>query len=147
MPYKDPEKKKEYNRKWYEKNKEKVIEYDKKFKAKKRRTDPCYKIRDTVSRAVNQTLRKNHSSKNGNSILDNLPYTMEQLKEHLESQFMEGMSWDNHAKDGWHIDHIIPQSSLPFDSFDHPNFLKCWDLDNLQPLWAKDNLRKSNNIP
>ena len=51
---------------------------------------------------------------------------------------------DNHGIYGWHIDHIIPQSKLLYDSMDHPNFQKCWALENLQPLWAKDNISKSN---
>ena len=67
------------------------------------------------------------------------------LKEHLESQFTEGMSWENRSE--WHIDHIIPQSKFKFDSLTHPNFLKCWDLSNLQPLWAVDNMRKGNIFP
>jgi hypothetical protein len=40
----------------------------------------------------------------------------------------------------WQIDHIIPQEDLPFDNYDHPNFLKCWDLNNLRPLSAKRNI-------
>ena len=62
------------------------------------------------------------------------------------SKFTEGMTLDNHGIYGWHIDHIIPQSKLLYDSMDHPNFQKCWALENLQPLWAKDNLSKSNKI-
>jgi len=42
----------------------------------------------------------------------------------------------------WQIDHIIPHSDLPYDSMDHPNFQKCWALDNLRPLSAKQNLEE-----
>lgn len=63
---------------------------------------------------------------------------------HLESQFIDGMTWDNHGMNGWHIDHIRPISSFNFDSTDHPDFKKCWALDNLQPLWVEDNLSKGD---
>jgi len=70
-----------------------------------------------------------------------LDYTFTQLISHFESQFTDGMSWDNMGQ--WHIDHIRPVSSFDFDSADHPDFKKCWALNNLQPLWATDNLSKS----
>jgi hypothetical protein len=61
------------------------------------------------------------------------------------------MTWENYgpAKEGeyhWQIDHIIPQSALPYDNFGHPNFLKCWALENLRPLEAFANLKKSSKI-
>ncbi len=71
-------------------------------------------------------------------------YTVKQLMFHLESQFTEGMSWDNYGQ--WHIDHIIPISFFQYASFDDVEFKMCWRLENLQPLWAKDNLRKSNKL-
>ena len=63
-------------------------------------------------------------------------------KNYIESLWETGMNWNNTNE--WHIDHIIPQSWLPFNSIDDDNFLKCWSLDNLQPLWAKDNISKQD---
>jgi hypothetical protein len=60
---------------------------------------------------------------------------------YLESQFVEGMSWENHGK--WHIDHIKPVCSFNFNSREDEDFKKCWALENLRPLWAKENLKKS----
>lgn len=73
-----------------------------------------------------------------------LGYSVEELKHHLESQFHSGMTWENYGE--WHIDHKIPRSKLPYDSPLHPNFLQCWKLSNLQPLWAGDNIRKRNRM-
>ena len=67
-----------------------------------------------------------------------------QLKEHIEKQFVDGMSWDNWALDGWHIDHIKPLAS--FDLTDRQQLLEACHYTNLQPLWAKDYLSKSDNI-
>jgi len=68
--------------------------------------------------------------------------SMKELKEHLESLFQPGMSWDNHGK--WHIDHIIPKSL--FDHTDETQLKLCWNYTNLQPLWAPDNLRKGAKL-
>lgn len=62
------------------------------------------------------------------------------LKEHLEKQFKEGMTWDNHTTDGWHIDHIRPCCS--FDLTKKEQQEECFHYSNLQPLWATDNLKK-----
>ena len=66
------------------------------------------------------------------------------VKKHLESQFEEGMSWDNNTNDGWHKDHIIPCAS--FDLSDPEQQKKCFHWSNLQPLWAKDNLSKGAKL-
>lgn len=68
----------------------------------------------------------------------------QELVEHLESQFQDGMSWENYGLHGWHIDHIIPVSS--FDISEPNQLKKCFHFSNLQPLWAIDNLRKSNKL-
>jgi len=113
---------------------------------KRRETQPLYRLRERVSTTINKALARNKGGKDGQSVLQYLPYTIEELKEHLENQFQEGMTWNNHGVHGWHLDHIIPQSKLIYDSMDHPNFQKCWALENLQPLWAKENISKSNKI-
>jgi hypothetical protein len=59
----------------------------------------------------------------------------------LESKFDDKMSWDNYGS-YWHIDHIIPQSKLLYNSMEDENFKKCWDLQNLQPLEATANMKK-----
>ena len=61
------------------------------------------------------------------------------------------MSWNNYGKyssnnETWNIDHIIPQSLLPYSSMEEENFKKCWDLSNLRPLKSIENIRKSNKL-
>lgn len=67
-------------------------------------------------------------------------YSPEELKEHLESQFLNGMSWNNFSD--WHIDHIKPICAFNIHSWMSEDFKQCWSLENLQPLWAKDNQLK-----
>jgi len=52
------------------------------------------------------------------------------------------MTWANYGE--WHIDHKRPISSFNIVSVDCKEFGECWALENLQPLWADENLRKSN---
>jgi DNA/RNA endonuclease G (NUC1) len=66
------------------------------------------------------------------------------LKAHLEAKFLPGMTWDNYGVHGWHIDHIIPCAA--FDLSKETEQRKCFHFTNLQPLWAKDNLRKSDSL-
>lgn len=62
--------------------------------------------------------------------IDLLGYSAQEFKEHLESKWLPGMSWDNYGD--WHIDHIRPLAS--FGSNDSIKVVH--GLDNLQPLWA-----------
>jgi len=71
-------------------------------------------------------------------------YKLEDLKNHLEKHFKSGMSWENYGE--WHIDHIIPISNFIIDSVESEEFKKCWSLNNLQPLWADENIKKSNKM-
>lgn len=67
-----------------------------------------------------------------------LGYNSLELKSHLESLFTEGMCWNNYGL--WHIDHIKPISK--FNKMELPSVVGS--LDNLQPLWAFENLSKGN---
>lgn len=112
---------------------------------------PLHKLRRNVSHSILKALKAKNGSKRGYSILEYLPYTIEELKAHIESLWEPWMNWKNHGsansnKKTWQIDHIIPQSLLPYDSMDHPNFLKCWELSNLRPLDAIENMIKGNRI-
>lgn len=64
-------------------------------------------------------------------------------REHLEANFCEGMTFDNHG-DVWHIDHVIPLAAMPFDSLEDENFKKVWHYTNLSPKFIKDNLAKGS---
>lgn len=67
-------------------------------------------------------------------------YTTDELISHLESKFQNGMTWKNYGR--WHIDHIRPVCSFKYESITDPEFIECWSLNNLQPLWAADNWSK-----
>lgn len=176
-----------YIRQYYEKNKEIILEKNKEYIAKnqeertdylrqhyqinrieimaknharhkiRRKEDPVYRIRTDLSTIVVKQLKRNGGSKKGISVMKYLPYSIQELKDHLEAQFEPWMTWQNHGKYNirswkdadintwtWQLDHIIPQASLPYSSMEDENFKKCWALSNLRPLSAKQNVIDGN---
>ena len=126
--------------------KEKNKEYNKNNREKRniyisnrKKNDPIYRLSFIVRNRVRSYLKKNNITKNDKTF-DIVGCTPEFLKEHLERQFMEGMSWDNQGK--WHIDHKIPLSSAKTEE----EIYKLCHYTNLQPLWAEDNLKKGCKI-
>jgi len=106
------------------------------------------RINKNMGRAIVRCVKEKKMSRRW---VDLVGYTSNDLIKHLESQFKDGMSWDNYGtgRGGylqWHVDHIIPASSFSFVSYDDIGFKRCWALNNLQPLWAKENLRKWAHI-
>lgn len=69
-----------------------------------------------------------------------LGYTVDDLRVHLERQFLTGMTWENIGQ--WHIDHIVPLASFSYTSMDDEGFKAAWALTNLRPLWAGPNMVK-----
>jgi hypothetical protein len=144
------EKIKERKKQYYQKNLEKVREYYQENKEKinkyfreRKKTDPKFKLDKNIGTSIYKCLKSKGLSKRETGWQKTVGYTVEQLKEHLEKQFTPEMTWENHGT-YWHVDHIKPKSLFEYDSIDHPEFKKCWSLDNLQPLEAKENMRKNN---
>jgi len=161
----------EYSRNYYNKNKEELLDkkkiyykknytiiydklktYNKKNKEKinlwknnyvkiKKSNDPLFKLKILMRDRLNKYYKYSSLNKN-NTTFDIIGCTSQFLKEHLENQFVGDMNWDNHGLFGWHIDHIIPLSSAKTEE----ELYKLCHYSNLQPLWAEDNLKKSNKI-
>lgn len=108
--------------------------------------DPVKKLKHIVGSAVRDALVRRQSSKDGGRTFDYLPYTPQQLKEHLEEQFEPWMTWENYGgrndspRKTWQIDHVKPQASYSFMSMDDPEFQECWALENLRPLEKIENM-------
>jgi hypothetical protein len=142
----NPEKVKELRKNWLGKNPEKRKEYRENYKPRKqerrkerRDTDPVFNLTNRMRTRLWKYL-KTHNITKKNKTFDIVGCSPEFLKEHLEKQFISGMTWEN--KNKWHIDHIIPLSSAKTED----ELYKLCHYTNLQPLWAEDNLKKSNKI-
>ncbi len=104
-------------------------------------SDPAKKLRSRVSNQIWWSLRDKKAGRRWESIVG---YDVHALMAHLASKFQAGMSWENYGK--WHIDHMIPVVAFEFESEEDDQFKKCFSLNNLQPLWARDNMSKGTKI-
>tara|TARA_R110002020_G_C16216027_1_gene767334 strand:- start:533 stop:1414 length:882 start_codon:yes stop_codon:yes gene_type:complete len=140
--YSDVEGHRRKSREYSRNNKDKISAYRKKNKDKIRKSSKEYKSRPDVvtSEFIRRCLARVQDNFGGRRAKYEkvIGYTMEQLSEHIEKQFKEGMSWDNRTE--WHIDHIRPIKSFLDDGIKDPAVINA--LSNLQPLWAQDNLAK-----
>jgi len=131
----------EYQKEYYYKNREKILEKNIEYNRTRYKTDPKYRLNMNISGRVRNSLKGN---KNGRHWEDLVGYTLNDLKKHIEKQFTDGMNWANYGE--WHIDHIIPLSAFNFTKPKHIGFRKAWTLENLQPLWAEENLSKNAKL-
>lgn len=133
----------EYHSIWRDKNRTHVNEKTRLWYLNRRRTDPSFKLKCNTRTALWTCLKERNVAKYRSTFLL-LGYSIEELMSHLEGLFTDGMTWDNYGK--WHVDHKIPMVSFSFESTDDKEFKECWCLNNLQPLWADDNLSKGTKL-
>jgi hypothetical protein len=132
-------KKTEYNIK----NRGRVRIRQKNYVSRRRNSDEMFKLCLNLRARLKGYLRiKNLSRKINKKTLDMIGCSPAELKQHIESNFVKGMSWDNYGITGWHIDHIIPLSSAKTKE----DAILLNHYTNLQPLWAIDNIKKGKKI-
>ena len=138
---------------YLEANKKQILEYAARYaaankeiiniKRKQRRLkDPNYRLACSLRGRVFHALTAQRVSKT-NKTFELLGCTIEEARQHIEKQFVEGMSWKNYALDTWHIDHIIPVNT--FDLTKEEEQKKCFHYTNLRPLVAKKNLSRPDD--
>jgi hypothetical protein len=141
---------KEKSRNYYNDNKEKNhakilqpnrfwIKNNPTYTTEIKKIDPKFKMIKNVRRRLNRFIRSSKLTKR-NTTIHLIGCTPDELKTYIENKFDNNMSWENQGM--WHIDHIIPLSSAKTED----DLIKLCHYTNLQPLWAKDNLRKSNKL-
>jgi predicted transcriptional regulator len=147
---------KKNHKKWAEQNKEHLSKYIKEYRENnvdkirqikrdyernRKARDPLYKLISNFRTAIYTVLKESNVDKYGH-YFDILQYTPDELINHLELQFKDDMSWDNYGI--WHVDHKLPITSFDIQEMGDKEFMSCWSLDNLQPMWGIENIRKSN---
>jgi len=130
---------KEYTKEYRKANKERINEYINEYHKERRLKDPLFKMRVNL-RCRTSNAFKNKGYNKSTKTQEMLGVDWEVCKANIERQFTKGMSWENQGD--WHIDHIIPLASANTEQ----ELKKLCHYSNLQPLWAVDNLMKSNKI-
>jgi len=124
----------EVSKAWKEKNKDYIKEWNRVYTSNRYKNDPIFALKINQRSRVRAILKNNKNCKTH----ELLGCSFEELKQHLESQFQEGMGWHNMGE--WHIDHIVPLAIFDLTNADQQKI--AFNYKNLQPLWALDNLKK-----
>ena len=125
----------DHYKKWRQDNKEKLNAYRRQLKQK----DPNFKVACALRSRISSLIRAAGVKKNHRST-ELLGCSIDDFRKHLEFLFRDGMRWDNYGK--WHIDHIVPCCCFDLTKVEEQK--KCFHYSNQQPLWASENLHKSN---
>jgi len=112
-------------------------------KRERLKNDINFRIRTILSSHFAKMV-KNSKTIKCKRTLEILGCSLDYFKQYLESQFKEGMTWENHKLKGWHMDHIKPCAS--FDLTDPKQQEECFHYTNIQPLWWYENLAKRDKI-
>lgn len=152
----NPEKMREYRKNWELRNpesvrakwrraRERLSEQDRaelyRKQYQRNKADPSWRVKNSICSRLNRAIR---TGKYGQRTEQALGYTVRDLMDHLERQFLPGMSWGNYGE--WHIDHIVPLSAFSIQSYESPDFRRAWALPNLRPLWSAENISKGSKI-
>lgn len=129
------------HREYYAKNRQAHIARGNAARKELHKRDPGAKVARLLRCRIYDALKRQSASKHTKSALL-LGCSGAELKLYLESKFLPGMTWDNYTYHGWHVDHIRPCNS--FDLTDPEQQKACFRYTNLQPLWGKDNITKSD---
>lgn len=108
------------------------------YKRRRKQSDPGYMVKERLSKRLAAALRGRRKSA---ATMRLVGCDLDALRVHIESMFLPGMGWWNRHL--WHIDHIRPCAS--FDLTDPDQQAACFHYSNLRPLWAGDNIRKSDS--
>ena len=115
-------------------NKKRVIRTIKKYKS-----DPIFNFKKKLRKRIWDAFKRKGFSKTSKT-REILGAEWEVIKEYFEKRFQEGMTWENHGE--WHIDHILPISTATSPE----DVIRLNHYTNLQPLWAEDNIKKSDTL-
>lgn len=133
------EKRKAYNNSYRKANKDKINAYKNAYQKQRRKTNPLFRLKDNL-RSRTWNAFKNKGYRKNTKTQEMLGVDWEVAKKHIERQFKKGMNWDNYGE--WHIDHIIPLASANTEE----RLKELCHYSNLQPLWAENNISKSDRI-
>ena len=133
----------EYRKIYVKAHQKEISLYQKIYFRNLRKHNLQFRLSRNISTGIRTALRGNKNGQHWESLVG---YSVEYLKKHLEKQFTEGMCWDKFLKGEIHIDHRIPISAYNFKTYTDIDFQRCFALSNLQPMWAKDNLKKQAKL-
>ncbi len=135
---KNPDRVRKIQSKWRRNNPEKTKKAQRDFRTRNC-TNPSFRLRRNLSIRISKAIAKN--VKKCAKTAEILGCSLDSFRMYLESLFQTGMSWENYGS-VWHIDHIVPCAIFDLSKPSHQK--RCFHFSNLQPLFAEENLLKSD---
>lgn len=129
----------EYHKNYREKNRKLIVKKQGAYQKRRYAEDPKFCLVVRMRALVRNALKKKGATKSKRTV-ETLGCTPEFFREHIERQFLKGMSWDN--RDQWQLDHIIPISTAETEE----DVYALSHFTNIRPMWADDNKEKSGKI-
>ena len=131
--YKNLEKRRDYARKYGKLHRDQISNNCK----KRRKVDHLYKFKKSIRSLIISTFKSRYYKKESKTT-EILGCSIKEFKSYIEHQFLPGMNWENRSQ--WHLDHIMPVSMAKT----YDELLRLNHYKNFRPLWAKDNMVKSD---
>ena len=132
-------KNKKRNLNWLKNNKKTNLATQRKYYNEKLKDNIDYRILSSLRARVWTVLKK---QKKSNSTIKLTGCSLEELRKHLESNFEDGMDWNNYGV--WHVDHIIPCANFDLSNPEQQQI--CFHYTNLQPMWGEKNMQKGARL-
>lgn len=139
---KNREKRLAYKKEYRKSHHDEIIKNGLKYATKRSKYDIGFRLKNVLASRIRMALIGKGIRK-ATKTIELVGCSIDYLKNHLESKFDSNMSWDNYGS-YWHIDHIRPCAS--FDLSDLEQQKICFHYSNLQPLEAKENIRKGARV-
>lgn len=114
-----------------------------KYLRKRYKTDKKHNLNCKMSSMIRRELRV---EKNNRKWIDLVEYTHNDLIKHFKKTMPQGYTWQDFLEGKLHIDHIIPKSAFNYTKPEHYDFKRCWALENLRLLPAKENISKHDKL-
>lgn len=115
-------------------------DYQNAYQKARLQADPVFALAIRLRTRLAQAVRLTGTGKSAGTF-DLVGCTSQELKAHIEAQFVDGMTWEN--RDKWHVDHVRPLAS--FDLTDPEQQRQAMHFSNIAPVWATDNRVKSSH--
>lgn len=140
----NPGKRRDQNKQWIANNRERYRMWMADHMRNKRQTDPWYCVRNRLASRLWHALA-GQNGKKAFKTEELIGCTVSELRDQLQRQFTEGMTWDKFLAGEISIDHLTPCAA--FDLTKPEEQKKCFHHSNLAPKWTSDNQRKGDLMP
>jgi hypothetical protein len=135
------EERKTYRKEYYKTNKTKLLSRQYERAKERKQEDPVYKLRHYLSSSISKAFKKQQAIKSGSTV-SIIGCSLEEFKQHIESQFELWMNWNNYGgrliqspNTSWDLDHIIPVSSAQTPE----DLIRLNHYTNFKPLCSYQN--------